>query len=299
MQKEYEFLEKIMGTDLSISIVSSDPKIAEEISEKIFSELKSYEEKFSRFIPESELSILNNKKSLKVSNQFIEVISEAKKIFTQTNGFFNPLLQISNHGYDRSFELLSELDDRNLETRKFDTDFDSVVIDSENNLVKLEPNQKLDFGGFLKGFLAEKMARKYFNFSEKISGIIINIGGDIYTIGLDENNQVFRFSIFNPITCKDDISVPIFNAGLATSGTYKRKWKHNGKDFNHILDKSGDKNPETENVSVSIINKSGSKADSYTKIFFSSPPEQALKIVNDETKYIIINNKGEVTKNLN
>lgn len=299
MKREYEFSKKIMGTDLYVSIICNDIQIAKKTFEKIFEELQKYEEKFSRFIDHSELSILNNKKNMIVSDDFIEVITEAKKMFKETNGFFNPLLQISEHGYDKSFELLEKENNTKNTIKKYDINFDSVIIDSQNNLIILNDNQKLDFGGLLKGFLSEKIAKKYFKSDENITGIIINIGGDLYTMGLDENDKVFKFSIYNPITNKDDFLVPLFNCSLATSGTYKRTWKNNGKEVNHILDETGEKNPHTEIVSASVISNSGAKSDSYTKYLISNSIEKIKDLENKEMKYVLINKKGEFINNLN
>lgn len=302
MKNEYEYTDKIMGTDLAVSIICLQSKVSDDIFKNMHKDLKDYELKFSRFLSESELSILNDKKELTVSGDFLEVIMESKKLFHETAGYFNPLFQISRYGYDRSFALIN---DRKSETKqnaiqeKYDTDFDSVKIDTQNSKVTLNANQKLDFGGFLKGYLAEKMARKYFLHDLDVSGIIVNIGGDIYTLGRAQDDSKFFFSIYNPVTDKEDLNLTVADAGLATSGVYKRKWSIDGKSYHHILDKTGRNNTDGENISISVVCESGGRADAYTKILMSAGIDEAIKTLNNEKlKYLIIKNNGKIIKNI-
>jgi thiamine biosynthesis lipoprotein len=281
--KEYEFNYKVMGTDLSISIVADSFDLANDLAAKAFLEIQDYEKKFSRFLIESELSQLNLKKELVVSKNFIEVLLKAKELFIETGGAFNPLVQIERFGYDKDFKKIKDADiNKEIVLEDYDIGFSKIVIDQDLSKIILSPGQKLDFGGFLKGYVAEKMALKiksgYEKFdSEKILGVIVNIGGDIACFGLDENNQKFVFDIYNPINEKDDIAIVLYNECLATSGIYKRVWRNYGKKFHHILNEFGNKNPETDTVSISVINQDGGRADAYTKAILSLGPENFLK----------------------
>lgn len=301
--KEYEFNYKVMGTDLSISVVTDSVDLANDLAAKALLEIQSYEKQFSRFLTESELSQLNLKKELVVSKTFIEVLLKAKELFTETGGAFNPLVQIERFGYDKDFKEIKDADiNKDIVLENYDIDFSKTIIDQNLSKVILSQGQKLDFGGFLKGYVAESVAQKIksgyekFN-SEKIKGVIVNIGGDIACFGLDENDQKFVFNIYNPINEKDEISIVLYNECLATSGVYKRVWRNYGQKFHHILNEFGNKNPETEMVSVSVIHKDGGRADAYTKAILSLGHENFLETLgSDELKFILIKNKGEIIK---
>lgn len=299
MEEEFEYSEKIMGTDLHVSIIHKNKNEAQKIFVEIFKKLQEYENKFSRFIPESELSILNTRKKMIVSEDFIEVLMESKKMFIETNGYFNPLVQIERYGYDKDFKKIKNEVRENYQKSEieFDIEFDSVLIDEINNKVVLRKNQKLDFGGILKCFVAEKISKQTFSKYPEIKGIIINIGGDIYTQGLNENNQKFNFEIHNPITL-ETINLELFNESLATSGTYKRKWKIGQKEIHHILDRDGLKNPENKNISISVVSKKGSVAEAYTKYFLSleSGVEIIKKAKEKNLSCVIIKSNGEIIK---
>jgi thiamine biosynthesis lipoprotein len=297
MQNEFEFKGKAMGTDYSISIVCDSEVVAQTHAHTAIEQIKAYELRFSRFLPDSELSVLNREKNAIVSDTFLRVTEEAYKLFSATRGVFNPLVQIDRLGYTSDFDSLEESPFVAMED-EYSIDFTLTTIDPATHRITLLPGQKLDFGGFLKGYLATLLAREIKDKSPQISGVIVNIGGDIHTEGLDEDGNIFEFTIFNPLTGQDDIMVPLKNCSLATSGIYKRTWKHNGQSVHHILDPSGIRNPDTECVSASVIHKDGGTAEAYTKVYLSLGIHTAEALLSaEDTIYILITNTGEVITN--
>lgn len=294
MAKEFEYNGKAMGTTYFIAIVCNREDLADKLYEIGKKEIEEYENKFSRFLPASELSILNKNKTMVVSEEFLTVTKRACCLFVETRGIFNPLVSISRLGYDEGY-LHKKVDIE----KTYNIDFASTVIDNKNSLIKLKEGQNLDYGGFLKGYLAEIIANKIKSYSEEIEGVIVNIGGDIHTKGLDKDGNKFIFSIYNPILDNEDIKVTLYNESLATSGIYKRFWNQGDKKMHHILDITGEKNPESDFVSVSVIHKEGEKTEAYTKVLFSIGYDKALKLLGeDNILFIIIKDNGQVIRNI-
>lgn len=302
--KEYENTGRAMGTEYSVAIVCDDNLIADHLFHYTEEIIKNYEQKFSRFLLTSELSQLNKSKHAKVSNEFLEVVIECKKLFEMTRGMFNPLVQISRLGYDKTFDEVKNNDSfkNNSLAEDYDIDFSSTLINSETSEVTLQVGQRLDVGGMLKGFIAEKLACFIKNYSSEITGVIVNIGGDLHTCGLDEQGKNFAFTIYNPITKQEETSVELFNESLATSGTYKRKWNlgtgTTKKEIHHVLDSSGIKNLETEIISSSVISESGAKSEAIAKMLLQIPLDEVKNIIPNEIfKSVLINIKGEIIRN--
>ena len=97
-----------MGTDFSLSIVCHDKELSDAQAQATIQKIADYEARFSRFLPESELSRLNREKDMVVSPLFLEVVDTAYKLFVQTKGIFNPLVQIERLGYSTSFDTLTD-----------------------------------------------------------------------------------------------------------------------------------------------------------------------------------------------
>jgi len=294
--KEFEFEERIMGTDISVSIVAPTENEATRLFNASFERLKEYEAQFSRFIPTSELSQLNKKRILTVSPLFIKVLESARYLYKKTHGYFNPLLQVQRLGYTTTYALMQkELHLRNV--RPYNVDFDAVIIDSKTRTVTLIEDQQLDFGGFLKGYLAEDEAKRIMREGKNVRGVIVNLGGDIHTCGRDEHNAKFTFEIEHPLG-GTYISVPLENMSLATSGTYKRTWLADDKQTHHIVARDGTHNPVSDVISASVIHENGDVAEAYAKTLFTLEPDILGILVGEAVRYTTILNNGETRSSL-
>jgi thiamine biosynthesis lipoprotein len=219
---------------------------------------------------------------------------EAQRLFIHTKGIFNPLVQIERLGYIKNFDDLIE-GDTEVSSEPYDIDFSATQINHKTRKVSLQAGQKLDFGGFLKGYLAERICNEIKKSSPSVSGVVVNIGGDIHTQGLDAHGEKFIFYIHNPIVESGDVPVTLHNESLATSGTYKRTWQRQGTLVHHILDATGTQNPESDVVSASVVHPQGGFAEAYAKVVLSLGPNQAKHVLADQTlKYVVINKNGAV-----
>jgi thiamine biosynthesis lipoprotein ApbE len=91
---QYSKTQALLGTLIEITIISENPKTPERI-DYVFDYFSSIEEEFSRFLPHSALSILNREKIQKVSSRFITLMKLCRQRYQETNGLFNPLVQVS------------------------------------------------------------------------------------------------------------------------------------------------------------------------------------------------------------
>lgn len=298
MIEEFEYNGKAMGTEYSIAIVCSSRELADKIYGISKNYIEEYEKRFSRFLKTSELSVLNEKKNMVVSQIFFDVTLKAYQLFVETKGIFNPLVQVARLGYDKNFIDIKN-DEKTRDESLYDIDFSVTKIDRQTGRIHLNEGQMLDYGGFLKGYLAELIAKNIKSYSTSIIGVIVNLGGDIHTEGLDKNGNKFVFNIYNPISGGSDIEVTLYNQSLATSGTYKRSWFKFGKKVHHILDIFGKQNPENDVVSASVVCRDGATSEAYTKVFISTDYESAIKILGKKNiSTIIIKNNGQVIKNI-
>lgn len=263
MKKEFEYSGKLMGSTLSMSVIAESKHSSAEAFEKAYDLGYEFEKIFSRFLPNSELSILNRDKELTMSDDFVEAYRIARKLYSNTAGVFNPLISIARFGYDADIESIRETDrPRSLFDEWYDIEYDAVTFNPEQNRITLRDAQQLDFGAFMKGYAAEKMI----DVLDSFSGAIVNIGGDIFTRGTDVEGKPFVFAIEDP---RDESHVVgfTFTAGaIATSGTTRRQWKIDGKPFTHILDATGMQNPVTDIISATVLSPHGYEADAYATV---------------------------------
>ncbi len=299
--KEYTYEERHMGTDVVLSFVCSEKPVADAIAKQTFTTIRQYENIFSRFKENSELSLLNKNGMRIVSAEFIAVLKRSFELTKLTDNNFNPLVQVATLGYKDTY---TSLVDKTTITSHTDTDYNTDTslchIDTATKAVTLGPNQQLDFGGILKGYLAALLADTVMSSSPTFIGCIINIGGDIATRGVDEFHEPFIFFLYNPIT-GSDIPVIIQNESLATSGTYKRRWKTSTGTQHHIVDSSTRDNPPEAIVAASIVSLDGALTEALTKLFITRGVSEALKIAPPHIhhyKYFTVLNSGEMNSTI-
>ncbi len=298
---EYAYTQRHMGTNVTLSFVCPSKSQADTIAEHVFSIIHDYELKFSRFLPNSELTILNQVGTHHVSDEFIAVLKCSLSLARLTQGNFNPLVQVARLGYTRTFDTLTteHVTIEPVDTR-YSTDLDLCHIDHDSNIVKLGTGQALDFGGILKGYLSGLLADMVTETYSSCTGCIINIGGDLATRGVDEFHEPFIFFLYNPVT---DVETPVAirDKSLATSGTYARRWESSAGVQHHIVDSLTHKNPTIAIPEVSVLAEDGAMTEALTKLFLTRGVEEAVRIAPPHVhdyQYFIVSNSGEITSTI-
>ena len=96
--------ERLMGTTVEVAVESDDPSTISRIA-YVFDYFRGLETEFSRFREDSALSRLNREGRLSASSRFLRLFNLSQEAYKQTNGLFNPLVDVAALGYSKSFEL--------------------------------------------------------------------------------------------------------------------------------------------------------------------------------------------------
>jgi thiamine biosynthesis lipoprotein len=183
--------------------------------------VRSFEDRYSRFQPESLVSQLNDQKCLSnPPEELRQMLEYCLHMYKETEGLFNISIgaTLELHGYGRRPDSNARVSENLHE--------DLVIRPDE---IWIAPHMRLDFGGFGKGWLLDLLVAQ---FREKgVTKYLINGGGDI-AVG-DDAEKLF---IEHPFMPKQHVgSVTIHNAALAGSSNNKRRWhSEDGNEFGHI-----------------------------------------------------------------
>ncbi len=109
--KRAERRATLMGTEAHVIVVGDD---AAHLADVAIARLQRLEARWSRFLPDSEISRLNNSPGVPVlvTPETFRLIDHALAAWQLTDGAFDPtiLADLRAEGYDRSFELLDAAD---------------------------------------------------------------------------------------------------------------------------------------------------------------------------------------------
>ena len=160
------------------------------------------------------------------------------------------------------------------------TNIDSILIDRKNSTIFIsDPETRIDVGAIAKGYAAEKCGDLLRTLN--VSGYILNLGGNIVTIGTKKNGDGWITGITNPDKNSNEsfaAKIKISDVSCVTSGDYERYFTFNGKDYHHIIDKDT-LEPATHFSSVTVICKSSALADALSTALFCMPLEAGKKLI--------------------
>ena len=257
-----------MGTTARVSIVSGDKAKAAEALEDAFGLMKKYEDMFSFFSPKSELTILNNnaaQKTLKVSPDLFEIINRSLEYSRLTGGVF----------------------DVTATSLQKEGGYDTIDVNAEEKSVHFnDPRTKIDLGGIADGFCIDRIRERFKALG--VNNYLIDIGGDIYAGGVNEQGRPWRLGVRDPLDEQGILyRFPLTDEAVTTSGNYLRK---------HIV--SLEKEPASGNtVSVTVAAPECIDADVYATAFFIMGPEKTKEFIKNKAKqvqaFFILKNKTE------
>ena len=166
---------------------------------------------------------------LTVDRKIIDMLLMAKEMYVLTDGRMNiamgSVLSIwhdyRTEGIDQPVD--AELPPMDLLTEAAKhTNIEDLIIDEENSTVYLaDPLMKLDVGAFAKGYAVEMVARALEE-AGKV-GYVVNVGGNIRTVGLKANGNKWLTGIENPADTEEYIEYVLLESeAIVTSGSYQR-----------------------------------------------------------------------------
>jgi thiamine biosynthesis lipoprotein len=98
-----------------------------------------------------------------------------------------------------------------------------------------DPDVELDLGGIAKGYGVDRAVKSLR--SNGIDNAIVNVGGDLYAMGVSENGDPWKIGIRDPEDPDGIIeTLEVSDRAVATSGDYIRYFQHEGRRYHHLLD---------------------------------------------------------------
>ncbi len=162
-----------------------------------------------------------------------------------------------------------------------------------------DPSSSLDLGFIAKGYIGDRI-RDYLR-SQGVTSAIINLGGNVLTIGNKPDNTAYNIGIRNPFTTGDTIdTIAVTNRCVTTSGTYERSFEYQNITYHHILDPVSGMPINNGLVSVTIVSDDAATGDALSTTCLLLGKEKGLEFVKsfENTDAIFIEENGEITSTL-
>lgn len=199
--------------------------------------LSDLENKWSRFIDTSEISLINTSdgKEMYVSQDTVTLVRYLVDAQSRTQGLFDPsLLPVLiglGYGVSRSD---SSMKSNVAPNAHWAIPLGETRIDQASGAVRLPSGATLDPGGLGKGLAADMVATELIALGA--TGVCISIGGDMRIAGESEEHGGWSVAVESPFSESTDLTTLVLNSGgIATSSTRGKRWVGPLGEMHHVL----------------------------------------------------------------
>ena len=255
---------RAMGTTISMLLPENQAERGAQIVRTLFSE---WEQTLSRFLPESELSQLNQRAGtpVAVSDLLYTVLATALMAAQATEGIYDPALldQLVQLGYDRTFDDLPAVRFDPIIPGEPGGRWRGMKVDPIRRLVTLPAGIKLDFGGIAKGMAVDAALEKLHE--SGIGAAMVNAGGDLAVLGFPPASEQWLIAVPGR---EQFWTIPLHHGAIATSGIAHRHWWQGNTLRHHLLDPRTGLPAESDLWSVTVVADRCEQAEVVAKVAF-------------------------------
>ena len=267
--------------------------------------IEECERRFSRFLPESELSQLNRSAGdwQEVTEDLLDMLMLSRAYYDETSGLFDPsvLPDLKRAGYDTSMDELRSRGDAgaHLEGRLVRPPFSAFELDTTARRVRLLEGMEIDLGGIAKGWIVQKAAMMLKSYG---TAAVANAGGDIYFAGTPADGRPWLVELEDPRDPSRTLaSLQLHEGAVVTSSIAKRAWTQQGVGRHHIIDPRTGESARTDWLSVTVIAASAHLAEAYAKALLIGGRADATRLLlqRPQIAAIAIDPSGQIVASQN
>ena len=220
---------------------------------------------------------------VKVDSHFIEVFKKSKDIWKLSNGYFDPtagsIVNLYGMGPNDKIQSINEY---KIDSVMQYVGLDKVYLNQQNFIVKTDENVYIDFNAIAKGYSVDLIKDLLININS--NNFLIEVGGELITMGVSEKNKKWKVAIQNPVDLNSYYSeITLDGMSLATSGNY-RKFRidsETGVRYAHIVNPINGQSMSNNILSASVIANSCIEADAWATSLMLMDPMEAIEIINN------------------
>lgn len=279
-EKMYEKSFFAMDTFIQLRVYSTSKGVAQKALDDAQREIELIEKLMSAHLETSEVTKINRLSGtagVNVNTKTLEVIKRGKEFGRITGGIFD----ITIGGLTKLWSINASNpvipSERDIKESIGLIDYNRIRING-NEVFLENGGARLDLGGIAKGFGADLAAKAIAN--NGISRAMVNLGGDIVTIGRRSEERDWRIGIQHPRKRGELIGVvEVSDVAVVSSGDYERYFEKDGIRYHHIIDTRTGYPAQSDLISVTIVSDSAMDSDAYSTAVFIMGSKDGLDLI--------------------
>jgi len=271
-----------LNTIITLSIYA-DKEVPNDVFTNLFEGIAYYEKMISKTVVDSELSQINTNAGIQpveVSKEMFEIVSKGVVYAEQSDGLFDisigPVVTLWGIGTDTA-AVPAEAD---LKSQMALVDYKKIILDEATQSIFLpELGMALDLGAIAKGYIADRV--KDLIIENGYDSAIINLGGNVLTVGVKPNGANWGIGIRDPEidAVKELGAISVQGRSIVSSGVYERFFTVGDKRYHHIINPYTGYPEDNSLLSVSIISEYSVDGDALSTTVFLLGLEEGYEFI--------------------
>ena len=295
-QQEVRLWGEAQGS--TYSIIYIDPELRN-FQDSIKQILENIDLSMSTWRAESIISALNNGDTILPDNHFRTVLHKSKEVHLLTDGYFDVTVAPIVNAWGMGNIDTGTPSNSYLDSLKSYIGMDKIV---ENDKVYLSnPNARIDFNAIAQGYTVDVVAE--FLMRQGIYDFMVEIGGEVRTLGRNKNDKEWRIGIDKPVSNASgrplQVILKLDNQALATSGSYRKFKVKDGIRYSHAINPKTGMPVDHNLLSVSVIAADCITADAFATAFLVMGVDKSLSLLESlEMEAYFISDDGNGSFNI-
>lgn len=270
--------DHVIGTSLDVWLTANSGSDAELAEAAILNEIERLRKIFSLYDDTSELSRLNRtREPMVVSTEMLEVLRLYEYHQDRSHGAFNGQLGSVIQAWKDAERTQRLPDEATLSRLANEIRTRGWRIDEVNRTVTRITHQPLNLNAIAKGFIIQKAAAAALAKVESMTGMLLNLGGDMFAWGLGDT-----VGVQDPRQPQDNAPmiahVRLHNQAIATSGGYERYYTIQGNRYSHLFDPRTAR-PADAALSATVIARDNVIANALATTLCALAPADGLRLI--------------------
>jgi thiamine biosynthesis lipoprotein len=285
----------LMGTRVIVKALGPDRELLNRAVDAAFDEVWRLERLMSNFMPDTELSRINQqagKSPVRVSRELFDLIKRSLEFSDFTQGTFDISFASVGKLWNFRTGVLPNADA--VKAQLPFVDYRKIQLNEKDSSVFLPfPQMEIGLGGIGKGYAMDRAMAILT--AHGINNAIVMAGGDSLIRG-KKGKELWRIGLRDPDKEDGVLAVlPLEDQAISTSGDYERFFIKDGVRYHHILDpRTG--YPARLCRSVTVLARDATTSDALTKGVFILGPQRGIELVSrlDGVEAIVIDDQGKM-----
>lgn len=275
-----------MGTTYHVRFVGADDAASRARVQGVIDEvLAAADRRFSLWREDSAIARFNAHRAttpVAIDDEFRAAVELALRLAAASDGAYDPTILPITRLWGFVGEVRREPSDAELAAALATVGWRRLELTSDGALRKLDPAVEIDLDSIAPGAAADELSKRLL--TAECRNHMVDVGGEIVCRGAKPGGAAWRIGVERPgATDGGDREiqqvVEVFDAAVATSGSYRNWFESGGARRHHILDARTGRNTGSDVVSVSVHAPTAMLADGLSTALMVVGPDQAEALV--------------------